>query len=179
MDDRKLMQQALDALRKSEWDAPHAVDKQALIEAIADHLAQPAPAPVVPADMVMVPPCRAADVGFRFDGVRQTHVPQVLLEFEPVPIGSPADAQGWKDRDALVKLIAADNAALREIISTHARIALEQDARVKVLEQAVQHYEAALKARWPEGARGESFGHWNSARAALEITPPPSPSPRS
>lgn len=51
--------------------------------------------------------------------------------------------------------------------------------RVKVLEQAIQHYEAALKARWPEGAMGESFGHWNSARAALEITPPPSPSPRS
>jgi hypothetical protein len=43
--------------------------------------------------------------------------------------------------------------------------------RIKVLEQAVQHYEAALKARWPEGAMGESFGHWNSARAALEQKP--------
>ena len=35
------------------------------------------------------------------------------------------------------------------------------------LREAVKHYEAALKARWPEGAKGESFEHWNAARAAL------------
>ena len=36
------------------------------------------------------------------------------------------------------------------------------------LRDAVRHYEAALKAAWPHGARGPSFEHWNSARAALK-----------
>lgn len=46
----------------------------------------------------------------------------------------------WDDdavRARAAAVSAADNAALREIISTHARIALEQDARVKVLEGAL------------------------------------------
>lgn len=50
-------------------------------------------------------------------------------------------------------------------------IIMKQERRIKVLEDAVKHYEAALKARWPEGAMGESFGHWNDARAALEQKP--------
>jgi Fe-S-cluster-containing dehydrogenase component len=32
---------------------------------------------------------------------------------------------------------------------------------------AIQHYEAALKAAFPEGATGEVFNHWNEARKAL------------
>lgn len=52
---------------------------------------------------------------------------------------------------------AADNAALRE--------------RIKVLEDAIQHYESALRDAWPEGAKGASWEFWNKARielAALE-----------
>lgn len=58
-----------------------------------------APAPVVP--------CHIVNIGHRFDGKRQVHIPQLLLEFEPVPIGSPNDAKGWKNRDAMVNLIEA------------------------------------------------------------------------
>jgi len=32
---------------------------------------------------------------------------------------------------------------------------------------AMQHYEAALKTAFPEGATGEVFNHWNEARKAL------------
>lgn len=32
---------------------------------------------------------------------------------------------------------------------------------------ALNHYEQALKASWPEGAKGEAFTHWNEARKAL------------
>jgi hypothetical protein len=61
--------------------------------------AQPAPA--------AVPPCHVAVIGHRFDPVNLIHVPQVLLEFEPVPVNSPNDAKGWQDRDALAAMIAA------------------------------------------------------------------------
>lgn len=53
----------------------------------------------------------------------------------------------------------SENAALRE--------------RVKVLEDAVQHYESALRDAWLEGAKGASWEFWNRARivlAALEKT---------
>jgi hypothetical protein len=32
---------------------------------------------------------------------------------------------------------------------------------------AIDHYERALKAGWPNGAKGEVFTHWNEARKAL------------
>lgn len=54
-----------------------------------------------------IPECRIADVGFRWDAERQHHVPQLVVEFEPVPANSPNDAKGWKDCDALAKLLAA------------------------------------------------------------------------
>jgi hypothetical protein len=60
----------------------------------------------VAASGVAAPACRIADVGFRWDGEAQHHVPSVLVEFEPVPANSPCDAKGWKDRDALVALLA-------------------------------------------------------------------------
>jgi hypothetical protein len=47
-----------------------------------------------------LPACHIAVVGFRFDGVHQHHVPQLLLEFDPVPVGDSIDAKGWHDRDA-------------------------------------------------------------------------------
>ena len=42
--------------------------------------------------------------------------------------------------------------------------------RVRVLREAVQHYESALRDAWPEGAKGASWEFWNRARAALEKT---------
>jgi len=34
--------------------------------------------------------------------------------------------------------------------------------------EAIKHYEAALKAAFPQGASGEAFEHWNKARTAIE-----------
>lgn len=42
--------------------------------------------------------------------------------------------------------------------------------RVRVLREAISHYDKALKHAWPEGAMGESFHHWNEARKLLEAT---------
>ena len=39
---------------------------------------------------------------------------------------------------------------------------------IDALREAIQHYEAALKLSWPEGAKGGAFDCWNSARAALK-----------
>ena len=51
----------------------------------------------------------------------------------------------------------ACNAALRE--------------QVRALEDAIQHYESALRDAWPEGAKGASWEFWNRARiVALEAT---------
>lgn len=51
--------------------------------------------------------CVVADVGFRWDGERQHHVPKLVVEFEPVPANSPCDAKGWKDRDAVAAMLSA------------------------------------------------------------------------
>lgn len=58
-----------------------------------------APAPVA------LPDCHVAIVGFRWDGERQHHVPQLTIEFEPVPVNAGVDAKGWKDRDAMEQLL--------------------------------------------------------------------------
>ena len=55
--------------------------------------------------------------------------------------------------DAIHAYSDAENAALRE--------------RVKVLEEAIQHYESALRDAWPEGAKGASWEFWNRARIVL------------
>lgn len=54
-----------------------------------------------------VPAVRVADVGFRWDGEKQQHVPTLLVEFEPVPANSGSDAKGWRDRDAIAAMLAA------------------------------------------------------------------------
>lgn len=54
-----------------------------------------------------VPPGCVVDRGFRWDGEKQQHIPQLVIEFEPVPANGPCDAQGWKDRDAVAKMFAA------------------------------------------------------------------------
>jgi hypothetical protein len=50
--------------------------------------------------------CHVAVIGFRWDSEKLQHVPQLLIEFEPVPAGSPNDAKGWRDRDAMVAALA-------------------------------------------------------------------------
>ena len=54
-----------------------------------------------------VTPGCVVDRGFRWDGEKQQHIPQLTIEFEPVPANGPYDAQGWKDRDAVAKMFAA------------------------------------------------------------------------
>jgi len=54
-----------------------------------------------------VPDVRSVDRGFRWDGEAQHHVPTLLIEFEPVPAGSPNNAKGWEDRDALASALTA------------------------------------------------------------------------
>ncbi|ALV06663.1 hypothetical protein [Roseateles depolymerans] len=54
-----------------------------------------------------VPKCKVVEVGFRWDGDALHHVPQLVVEFDPVPMDSPIGAKGWKDRDALHRLLAA------------------------------------------------------------------------
>jgi hypothetical protein len=58
----------------------------------AAHPQQPAPQPLT---------VTRIDPGFRWDGKSQHHVPNLLIEFEPVPANGPSDAKGWRDRDAL------------------------------------------------------------------------------
>lgn len=47
-----------------------------------------------------------ADIGFRWDSEKLQHVPKLVIEFEPVPVNSPCDAKGWKDRDAIAAALA-------------------------------------------------------------------------
>lgn len=63
------------------------------------YMGEPVPASV-PRGMVV-------DRGFRFDSEKQHHVPTILVEFEPVPVGSPNDAKGWRDRDEVAEWLAA------------------------------------------------------------------------
>ena len=48
---------------------------------------------------------RVVDRGFRFDGERQEHVPQLVIEFEPAPVNSGYGAKGWKDRDHVAAML--------------------------------------------------------------------------
>lgn len=59
------------------------------------------------AEVAKVPNCRVVDRGFRWDSEALQHVPQLLIEFDPVPANSPNDSKGWKDRDALAAMLAA------------------------------------------------------------------------
>lgn len=56
---------------------------------------------------VALPNCTVADVGFRWDGDKQEHIPQVLVSFTPVPANRPNDDKGWKDRDAFAGMLAS------------------------------------------------------------------------
>ena len=63
--------------------------------------ASPASAPVTALDY------RIADRGFRWDAETRQHIPQLLIEFAPVPANEPNDSKGWKDRDSLAAMLAS------------------------------------------------------------------------
>ena len=63
--------------------------------------ASPASAPVA------APYYRIAERGFRWDAENRQHIPQLLIEFTPVPANAPNDSNGWKDRDKLAGMLAA------------------------------------------------------------------------
>ena len=56
---------------------------------------------------VTAPDYRIADRGFRWDAENRQHIPQLLIEFAPVPANDPNDSKGWKDRDSLAAMLAA------------------------------------------------------------------------
>jgi hypothetical protein len=62
--------------------------------------------------------------------------------------------------------------ARRLVEAGHAHAAAVSAAENARLREAIKHYEAALKDVWPEGARGKSFEHWNSARIAIHGSQP-------
>ena len=102
------------------------------------------------------------DYQIRLAGGRWTHCAKHIHE-AAIKSGA-AETRALHSADQMISFRAADNAALREIISTHARIALEQDARVKVLEDALQRY---VNHDLLTGTRGKMN---EIARAALEKT---------
>ena len=55
---------------------------------------------------VTAPDYRIADRGFRWDAETRQHIPQLLIEFAPVPANDPNDSKGWKDRDSLAAMLA-------------------------------------------------------------------------
>lgn len=67
-----------------------------------------------------VPGVRKLDRSFRWDGEALQHVPQLLVEFDPVPANGPCDAKGWKDRDALAAALAKLQAAPQADIASEA-----------------------------------------------------------
>lgn len=56
---------------------------------------------------------------FRWDGDALHHVPQLLIEFDPVPMNSPNDAKGWADRDAMAAALSASPAAPEQASGEH------------------------------------------------------------
>ena len=58
---------------------------------------------------------------------------------------------------------------LQRLLDNAAAVSAADNAR---LHAAIRHYEAALKEVWPEGAKGKSFEHWNSARIAIHGSQP-------
>ena len=58
---------------------------------------------------------RVVDRGFRFDGERQQHIPQLVIEFEPVPVNSGSGAKGWKDRDYVAAMLTTCDCPAKEM----------------------------------------------------------------
>jgi len=84
-------------------DKPHRLvyDLIAAVKHYANQAGQAAPAPVP----VPVPSGLRVERGFRWDDKALHHIPNLLVEFEPVPALSPNDMKGWKDRDAIAAML--------------------------------------------------------------------------
>ena len=78
----------------NEGDLNELLDRLELAEKEVAHIA-----PIVPEGISRV------SLDFYWDSAKQHHIPTVLVEFEPVPVGSPNDAKGWQDRDRFAALI--------------------------------------------------------------------------
>lgn len=127
-------------------------------------------------------PCHIATTTYRFDGERQVHIPQLLLEFAAVPVGAPNTAQGWADRDSVARLIAdattpadatARIAALEAALAERERPTVAIGAKAsewKTLSPQAQALiqQAAQKAvdRWSEQQKLDG-----AARAATPLVP--------
>jgi ribosomal protein L37AE/L43A len=56
---------------------------------------------------IQVPACTIVRQGHRYDAENLQHVPQLVIEFTPVPFGIPTKSTGWADRDALADMLTA------------------------------------------------------------------------
>jgi len=74
-----------------------------------------------------------------------------------VPLPEPTPGCWW------------DAEAIAAMHTYAAAVSARENARLR---EAIRHYEAALKEAWPEGAKGKSFEHWNSARIAIHGSQP-------
>lgn len=54
-----------------------------------------------------MPDYTVTDSGFRWDAERQQHIPQLTIEFDPVPVNGGSMSKGWKDRDATATMLSA------------------------------------------------------------------------
>ena len=91
-------------------DKPHRLvyDLIAAVKHYANQAGQAAPAPVP----VPVPSGLRVERGFRWDDKALHHIPNLLVEFEPVPALSPNDMKGWKDRDAIAAMLTTPQPAI-------------------------------------------------------------------
>jgi hypothetical protein len=79
-----------------------------------------------------------------------------------VPLPEPRS--GWVGEDHHMTWFDAD-----QLHDYAAAVSAQDNARLR---KAIQHYEAALKEAWPEGAKAKSFEQWNSARIAIHGSQP-------
>ena len=71
-----------------------------------------------------------------------------------------------RERDELALIIATDTgteSAVADLQRQLVAVTAERDE----LKDAIELYEQALMASWPEGAMGDAFEYWNAARAAI------------
>lgn len=98
-----------DCLRKPapmtiEWVSAYPKSAAHMINRLAqrvDELEVSQPSPMALTGAAKVEP------SFRWDDKALCHIPNLLIEFDPVPANSPNDAKGWADRDKLARAILA------------------------------------------------------------------------
>ena len=91
-----------------------------------------------------LPDCLVVDRGFRWDGYRQSHFPQLVVEFDPVPFDAPSNSKGWADRDRLAEMLAASPAqpvqpSEHKTLSEAGLTFQQADAAAKVLAERMDY----------------------------------------